>query len=196
EAYPELMDIKVRRLAPDVSDLLLGPGTAGAYHAPTNTIYLHANTSAAKTREVLLHEMMHAIQKIEGLAAGGSPASMTPEGIRDYLRLAGEVEARNVQARMNMSPKKLKAIAPWETADPRFPFEQQILKFNPEAKARMGDLADQFGLQMMTDEPAPLAPPVYSAVEQTIAGAKQAQAPGPRWLGAARHAAAGEHRTA
>lgn len=34
-----------------------------------------------------------------------------------YKRLAGEVEARNVQKRMNMTPEERRATPPWETLD-------------------------------------------------------------------------------
>lgn len=44
-----------------------------------------------------------------------------------YKALAGEVEARNVQARMNMTPEERKAKAPWTTQD--IPNERQIVTF-------------------------------------------------------------------
>ena len=43
-----------------------------------------------------------------------------------YRRTSGEVEARNVQARMNMSPAERRAKAPWLTQD--VPDEQQIVR--------------------------------------------------------------------
>ena len=43
-----------------------------------------------------------------------------------YQRTAGEVEARNVQSRMNMSPEERKAKPPWTTED--VPREQQIIR--------------------------------------------------------------------
>lgn len=98
-----------------------------------------------ETRSTMLHELQHMIQSIEGFAPGGSTtnpavveaaarelgmpgASLAllekmPAG-RDalynaYRRLAGEAEARNVQARINnnLSP-------PWATMD--VPAQQQI----------------------------------------------------------------------
>lgn len=44
-----------------------------------------------------------------------------------YRKSAGEVEARNVQKRMNMTPDERRSIPPWETQD--VPFDQQIVKF-------------------------------------------------------------------
>jgi len=75
-------------------------------------------------KDTLLHEIQHAVQEIEGLAKGGSPEEFrgmdTPLGkkLREwnkyvfpealtpteaYQRLAGEIEARDVASRMNLS---------------------------------------------------------------------------------------------
>lgn len=43
--------------------------------------------------------------------------SMPTSGMDAYRRLAGEVEARNVEARRNMSPEELRAQPPWMTQD-------------------------------------------------------------------------------
>lgn len=43
-----------------------------------------------------------------------------------YNSLAGEVEARNVQKRMNMSPAERRATPPWETMD--VPLSEQIVR--------------------------------------------------------------------
>lgn len=50
-----------------------------------------------------------------------------PSGIETYRRLAGEVEARNVQARRNMTPEERRAKAPWTTQD--VPDERQFVRF-------------------------------------------------------------------
>ena len=44
-----------------------------------------------------------------------------------YRKLAGEVEARNVQGRLNMSPDERKLLPPWTTED--VPRSEQIVKF-------------------------------------------------------------------
>lgn len=62
-------------------------------------------------REALLHEVQHAIQDIEGFAMGGNTKS---EG---YNRLAGEVEARNVEKRANMTTQERLASLAEETED-------------------------------------------------------------------------------
>lgn len=43
-----------------------------------------------------------------------------------YKRLAGETEARNVQARMDMTPQERRATPPWWTQD--YPFSDQIVR--------------------------------------------------------------------
>ncbi|CAB4145377.1 hypothetical protein UFOVP473_1, partial [uncultured Caudovirales phage] len=47
-------------------------------------------------------------------------------GLEGYRRLAGEVEARNVQKRMDMTPEQRQATPPWLTQD--VPDEQQIVR--------------------------------------------------------------------
>jgi len=44
-----------------------------------------------------------------------------------YRRLAGEVEARNVQTRLDMDPVTRRATPPWATQD--VPDEEQIIRF-------------------------------------------------------------------
>lgn len=64
-----------------------------------------------------------------------------------YKRVAGEVEARNVQTRMNMSPAERRATPPWRTQD--VPDDQQIIRFggtqsdsahNPITAKRVGEM--------------------------------------------------------
>ena len=61
---------------------------------------------------ILSHEVQHAIQHIEGFAHGGNlnmqagKATDERKDIDEYIRLSGEVEARNVQSRMGMSPEE------------------------------------------------------------------------------------------
>ena len=65
-----------------------------------------------------------------------------------YMRHAGEVEARNVQSRMNMTPAERRAKPPWLTQD--MPDEQQIVRSfagpagNPGGKA-FGHIVDESG---------------------------------------------------
>ena len=53
-------------------------------------------------------------------------STLDPSGYEAYKKLAGEVESRNVQARMKMTPEERRIIPPWETQD--VPYEQQIVR--------------------------------------------------------------------
>ncbi len=76
-----------------------------------------------QTEGVLLHEVQHLIQAEEDFARGGDPS----KGMKRYMRLAGEVEARNVCARHLLSPEERKAKLRTETQD--VPDVDQIIIF-------------------------------------------------------------------
>jgi hypothetical protein len=65
----------------------------------------------------------------EALQIGMSDDAMMWPGSAEeaYMRHAGEVEARNVQSRMNMTAAERRATPPWETQD--VPDDQQIVRF-------------------------------------------------------------------
>lgn len=62
-----------------------------------------------KSMEALLHEVEHAVQAREGFTPGGSIRGMS---MKDYRNLAGEIEARDVSARMNLTPEQRLATPP------------------------------------------------------------------------------------
>ena len=88
---------------------------------------------------VALHELQHGVQSIEGFAPGGNPSTVmtklqqsnpdeymrlisSSQNLGDiydnaYRRIAGEVEARAVQKRMNMSPEQRRQVFPLESYD-------------------------------------------------------------------------------
>lgn len=68
EAYPALRDVKVRFEANTGN-------VEGAYHDGFNEIVLRAGLKLKpeKLKDTLIHEIQHAIQKIEGFAGGASP---------------------------------------------------------------------------------------------------------------------------
>lgn len=76
-----------------------------------------------QTEGVLLHEVQHLIQAEEDFARGGDPS----KGMKRYMKLAGEVEARNVCARHLLSPEERKAKLRTETQD--VPDKDQIIIF-------------------------------------------------------------------
>jgi len=78
KAYPTLQGVDVY-IEPSTGD-----GTQGEYRPDEEAITLYRNPNMALTdwekqaKSVLLHEVQHAIQQIEGFAKGGSPEQFTP----------------------------------------------------------------------------------------------------------------------
>ena len=58
------------------------------------------------SKEVLIHEIQHAIQHIEGYAQGSNGSN------KNYYKVAGEIESRDVQNRINLSFEQRKNIRP------------------------------------------------------------------------------------
>lgn len=77
--------------------------TIGTYNAPFDQ----------QIEGILLHEVQHLIQQEEGFAKGGD----TSIGRFRYLRLAGEVEARNVVARHYLSEEERRIKLRTDTQD-------------------------------------------------------------------------------
>ena len=71
--------------------------------------------TAIPNKPVTLHELQHNVQDIEGFAEGGSASSAG--SLAAYRRLAGEVEARNVEKRMDYPMQQRIDEAPWTTLD-------------------------------------------------------------------------------
>lgn len=59
---------------------------------------------------VVLHEVQHAIQNIEGFSRGGNKKQ--DGGYQNYLNLHGEQEARDTEARKNLDGEQRKGITP------------------------------------------------------------------------------------
>ena len=125
EAYPELADIVVRYARMDDA-----AGRA-VYGDGEREILININLEGEweKIYSILLHEIQHHIQDIEGFAKGGNPAyarrliikrasmgdvgAMAMREFSDselYNRLAGEIEAHNVQARYGWDMDRRNAI--------------------------------------------------------------------------------------
>lgn len=74
-------------------------------------------------KSLLLHEIQHAIQESENFARGASPGYFMRQGFDEetayekYIHSSGEVEARNVQLRMDMSSAERKSVEPFFTQD-------------------------------------------------------------------------------
>ena len=109
-AYPSLRDMEVQF----VTDIRDGAFAAYATKGGYKRIELNAKkTPVDMLTYYLMHEVQHAIQDVEGFAGGGNLSSLQNNGeatakeAYDYYRkIAGEVEARNVSARLNMSAEE------------------------------------------------------------------------------------------
>lgn len=153
KAYPQLKGVRI-----DTDAIMNDMPSHGEYDSKTNTITIHAD-ELKYMNDILNHEIQHAIQGIEGFAAGGSPttirgevkkrfnevtkqikqlraegkedeaktlieknrglynAYMKNDDFNSYKSLAGEVEARNVQERMNMTHEERRKTLAESTED-------------------------------------------------------------------------------
>lgn len=102
EAYPELKNHKI---------VFKDKKGNGSSNALTNSISLNNKfvNDIAGLKGTLMHEIQHAIQKIEGFARG---TYYDKDNVNNYLNSAGEQEARNVKERINYSKEQIKEIAP------------------------------------------------------------------------------------
>jgi hypothetical protein len=119
EAYPELANMRVYTVK-GLGSAYLHPDATGAGEA----IRLQGAHPDLKydIRSHLLHEVEHAIQRREAFAQGAEEEKAGPDV---YHRTAGEVEARNVEQRRDMTPEERLANPPWRTED--VPMGQQIV---------------------------------------------------------------------
>lgn len=103
-------------------------GKAGYYNPATNGIVVAMGKPSDKfeyqIEGILLHEVQHLIQEIEGFAKGGSPKLL---GRSRYHRLAGEVEARNICYRHFLTDEERSRKLRTETQD--VPDKKQIIHF-------------------------------------------------------------------
>jgi len=116
--YPKARNIKVTFTEPEAN-------FKGGYDSEDNTISLNQEKleDSDELKSVILHEIQHAIQEKEGFARGGNPQEFIKPRIEieqdkefyaygDYKRLAGEVEARDVSQRKDLTPEQRRATQP------------------------------------------------------------------------------------
>lgn len=120
EAYPRLKGVSL------IFDDLSG-GTKGFFSKRSNTIVL-SNELFGKEADVVLHEIQHVIQKIEGFSGGASPeywrgrmadgySKRTSTGLEMmpsdlYENTAGEIEARDTARRRTMTAEERRMKRP------------------------------------------------------------------------------------
>lgn len=117
EANPELYATAVEEGRP--TGLYISPSAS-----PDGTEMIAAGAPSRRELPVpIMHETQHAIQRREGFARGGVRGS-DPD---IYARRAGEVEARNVENRLEMTDEERRQTPPWETED--VPAGEQIISY-------------------------------------------------------------------
>jgi len=117
-AYPRLARIPIAMMPANAT------ADARLRHLATGPVVeVQPNMAREALASTLVHELQHEIQNTEGFAKGGSADRFTSDfdktGAVTYRRLAGEVEARNTQARMHMTPRQRLEVSPEESADVR-----------------------------------------------------------------------------
>jgi hypothetical protein len=124
KAVPELKNVSVR-LNPDLE------GYATGQYLPRKKMIELANSADIKTA---LHEIQHAVNRIVGSKFKGSSmatemdfgAKTKSEAFQRYIKNPGEIEARLVEERMEMTPKQQKETPPWVTLDTMLMSEGRI----------------------------------------------------------------------
>ena len=170
ESYPELLDSIM--IEPKVRDPEYTPGGGLQVRGERDATLSVSAANSDEALSIILHELQHAIQNIEGFAYGTNPAvvmkthseevkaeferlklenpptvdDVINQSIEDmlfeveretelyrraahevYKRHAGEVEARNVQTRQNMTLEERRKNPPWKSADR--PESRQIITY-------------------------------------------------------------------
>lgn len=140
KAYPQLAENKLTNTVYQNPTNKVG---TGAFDSERGTLAVNT-PNLINARSIGLHESQHGVQELEHFAPGGSPQFMEylqrhkpskvpmfehqAEPFDMYHRLAGEVEARNIQKRMDMPLEARQAQPPWQTQD--VPSREQLVLDN------------------------------------------------------------------
>jgi len=126
--YPELHDVLV-------SEVMLS-GSEGSYFPAFDgkpaRIEIDTNLPEGKKLAALFHELQHAVQETQGRQSGTNLKAV--QGVREYLRAQGEVEARSAEVRLGKSKTWRRNNPPWAGLDVP---EDEI--FTPEGAAKFSD---------------------------------------------------------
>ena len=131
---------------PDTKKLYVKPmndaGSDGGFY--NRSVFINPRLGNDEALKTGLHETQHYLQAKEGFAPGGDFSG-------DYSKLAGEVEARNVERRINMSADERRATPPWETQD--IPDADQVVRLYSNASKEGGILSNILGYFQSKNEP-------------------------------------------
>ena len=144
EAYPQLQGVKIA--------FIRGiDGNKASYHPGFNEIAISQNLrlEPEKLKKVLIHEIQHAIQELEGFASGSNVDMFnnTAEktAYEQYYNTAGEIEARDAEKRLNLTGEQRKNNRPdADRTDVVFAGDSQISYFTKgEYDAEKAGVHDQ-----------------------------------------------------
>lgn len=126
DAYPGLAALEVQMMPAGVA----ARGRLVIENGQPSIIQINEFLDAKTWVNVALHELQHAIQEIERFEPGSSPADFAAADVGQavddqslaaykdrYRQAAGEVEARNVQARQNLNQRERQVTPPASTQD-------------------------------------------------------------------------------
>lgn len=189
EAYPGLMNelqISMKR-HPGLSPV----EPTGGHNPNLHSIFVEANT-ASSARDAAAHELQHVVQDFEGFAPGANPniivkmlkKDLTERGItpdkfdpekwkqlsesvnqaafKTYQKHAGEVESRNVESRLKLSPEERRIFPPDYTQD--VPFRDQII---PNSYVQSQSPEIQAYIRNLMGETHPTAP-LFSGTRSSL----------------------------
>ena len=138
DAYPALRELRSQPLG-----IFMNLVAGGSYEPPQDGRPGQVRYSTAFNKDgqrtFILHELQHAVQDEEGFATGGGSIAIgTDEQFRSYQSMPGEVEARAVEKRMDLTPEERRARPPWLDYD--VPESEQIVRGGDQLFALRDDI--------------------------------------------------------
>lgn len=154
----------------------------GSFDPRTFQITIDPRLPRGEMRSTLLHEVQHAIQNIEGFAKGGTPNQFVPiitdnfsnlikqkrESFKKYQSLAGEIEARDVQAREALSPQQRRYKQPYSSQG--IPLKDQIVRFDDSVAGSVNPPKPQGVIPKESSLPASTSQNINPAIVQNQLG--------------------------
>ncbi|QDP56934.1 MAG: hypothetical protein Unbinned2691contig1000_8 [Prokaryotic dsDNA virus sp.] len=150
DAYPALADLKVTR-----SNAIFKKEGGGGYFAPNSgTIYISPEESLEGAKSILLHEVQHAVQFLEGFSFGGSPSSALDNVPNDILFKGAKNYVKAMEGDITRLQAKASAYEHY-VDHPTIKMARDLWnKYNDDNDDLFVDLAEELGVRI--DEPGDL----------------------------------------
>ena len=124
---------------PGLKDVVVKESQSGTYYSPaTNEIFFNTNESSNSLKGDLLHEVQHAIQRVENFARGGSPKQFR-EKVIDRNKILSENEQHFASKSFNKLSAKGKEYARAINRGENVEENYRLLSENPNDKANWAD---------------------------------------------------------